>query len=232
MLDNELGRKRKTGIIATGCMSDPYNPYEKEEKLTREALKVINKHKFGVWITTKSDLIVRDIDILQEISKHSIVYITFSITATDDELCKIIEPNVASSSKRFHAMKQLADAGIYTGVWLTPVLPFITDTQRNITDIVRKTFDSGGKYVFSYFGLTLRRGNREYYYEQLDKKFPNLKQKYISTFGESYICDSPNAQKLAKAFHEACRKYGLLYDAKEINRDICEMQMCNQLCLF
>lgn len=232
MLDEELKRKRKTGIIATGSMSDPYNYFELYEKQTYEALKLINKHGFGVWITTKSDLVIRDIKLLKDISRHSIVYISFSITTFDDNISKKIEPNVALSSQRFNAMKKLSDEGIYTGTWLNPMLPFITDNQENIKEIVKRTYESGGKYVFCYFGMTLRSGNREYYYRMLDRHFPQVEAMYIKTYGDSYVCTSKKVKQLYYVLKSECERYGLLYDIKLINKDIKQIKSYQQLSLF
>ena len=218
IIRNDLRRKVKLGVVGTGAMSDPYNPFEKELQLTRHALELINAFNFGVAIATKSTLITRDIDILQEIKEHSPVLCKITITTADDELCKIIEPNVSLSSERFEAVRKLSEAGIFAGILLMPVLPFITDSAENIINIVRKAHESGAKFVYAAFGVTLRNNQRDHFYKMLDKHFPNLKEKYIHQFGNSYSCGSPNARKLKEIFVRECDKYGIAYKMQDIIR--------------
>ena len=183
LLNKELSSKRTKGTVGTGSMNDPYMPIEKEIEITRKALQIIEAKRFPVHIITKGSLVTRDYDILQEISK---IYaaVSFSITTASDELSKIIEPNAPSSSERFRAMNYLAKKGIYTGVTLMPLLPYINDTKENIEQILQKAKDAGASYINPMFGMTLRRGSREYYYRALDRYFPNMKEKYISQYGE------------------------------------------------
>lgn len=216
LIDKELKSKRRTGVIGTGAMSDPYNPFERELCLTRQALELIDRHGFGVSIITKSDLITRDIDILQRIKEHSPVLCKITITASDDELCRKIEPNVSVSSERFSAVKRLTDAGVFTGVLLMPVLPFIADNEENVHQLVRLANESGARFIFPAFGVTLRANQRDYFYKKLDELFPSLKQKYIAQYGNSYECHSPNARKLYKLFSDECKRYGILYKMSDI----------------
>lgn len=219
IIRRDLKMKKKKGVIGTGAMSDPYNPFEKQLCLTREALKQINENSFGVSIITKSPLITRDIDLLNEIKKHSPVLVKITITTFDDDLCKKIEPNVAKSSERFKAIKELSDNGIYVGVLLMPILPFINDTGENIRNIVRKAHESGARFVFAYgMGVTLRGNQREYYYERLLKLFPQrgLAQKYIETYGNSYECSSVRSKELWKVFKTECDRFGLAYRMEDI----------------
>ncbi len=218
IIRNDLKRKVKTGVVGTGAMSDPYNPFEKELLLTRHALELINAFEFGVAIATKSSLITRDIDILSEIKEHSPVLCKLTITCADDKLSKIIEPNVCPSSERFAAIKQLSDAGLFTGILLMPVLPFINDTEENIINIVRLAHENGAKFIYSALGVTLRDNQRKYFYEQLDKKFPGAKEKYIKNYGNNYSCGSLNARRLSQIFRTECDKYGLIYKMPEIIR--------------
>ena len=185
IIRRELKSKRKNGVIGTGAMSDPYNPFEKKFALTRNALEIIDNFGFGVAIATKSDLILRDIDILKRIKEHSPVLCKITITTADDELCKIIEPNVVVTSKRFEAIKKLSDEGIYTGILLMPILPFINDTEENIINIVKLAKHNGAKFIYPAFGVTLRTNQRDYFFKILDKNFPGIKEKYIKSFGNS-----------------------------------------------
>lgn len=212
----ELKSKKKTGIIGTGAMSDPYNSFEKEMKLTRNALELINEHGFGVAITTKSDLIFRDIDILKDINEHSTVCIKLTVTTYDDNLCRIIEPNVVSTSARFDAIRKIADNGLFCGVLLMPILPFINDTKENITSIIKTTAEAGGKFVYPWLGVTLRQNQRDYFYQKLDKHFPGLKMKYQERFGERYECGVNESKQLYRMISELCSQYGLLYKMPDI----------------
>jgi DNA repair photolyase len=208
LLASELTHKRKKGTIGTGSMNDPYMPLESEILLTRRVLKVIAKFGFPIHIITKSDLITRDVDILQEINN---VYatISFTITTADDSLGKKLEPGAPLVSNRFKAMKTLSDAGIQTGVTLMPVLPFIEDNPDNIKSILEKAAEAGARYVIPAFSVTLRDRQRDYYYDQLDKLFPGLSQRYKNTYGNRYDYASPASNKLYDLFKTQCHKLGL-----------------------
>jgi DNA repair photolyase len=205
LLKRELPSKRKKQTIGTGSMNDPYMPIEKELGLTRQALELIYRYQFPIHIITKSNMVVRDLDILRNISK---VYtaVSFTITTNDDKLSRIIEPGAPVSSERFEAMKVLSAAGIYTGIIISPVLPWITDSSKNITELLQHAHQVGAKYALMWPGLTQRHGQREWFYDQLDKHFPGLKEKYIDRFGNTYECDSPNAEDLNKVYYRICSK--------------------------
>ncbi|MCX8131520.1 MAG: radical SAM protein [Clostridia bacterium] len=216
LIERGLKSKRRTGVIGTGAMSDPYNPSEKEFKLTRGALELINRYGFGVSIATKSDLISRDSDILKAISEHSPVLVKITVTTADDTLCKKIEPNVCVASRRFAALKKLSEEGVFAGILLMPVLPFIEDTVENISSIIRLAHESGAKFIYPAFGVTLRQNQREWYYKELDKLFPAIKEKYITHFGNAYECRSPKAKELWSFFKSQCEKNGILYKMDDI----------------
>ncbi|MGX4599407.1 radical SAM protein [Faecalimicrobium sp. JNUCC 81] len=218
MIKKELKGKRKKGVIGTGAMSDPYNPFEAKYMLTRDALKLINDFKFGVSIATKSNLITRDIEILKEIQKHSPVLVKITITTYDDNLCKQIEPHVVTSSKRFEAIKKLSENGIFTGILLMPILPFINDSEENVKEIVRKAYECGAKFIFSYgMGVTLRQNQREYYYDKLRTIFSkDIVNKYIEIYGDRYEYESIKSKKLRDLFELECNKYNILYKMEDI----------------
>lgn len=216
LLENELSKKKDKGVIGIGSMSDTYNPFEKEYEQTRGALKIISKYNFGVSIDTKSDMILRDIDLLKEINLKNNVIVKFTITTSSDELSKMIEPNVCVSSKRFQAIKILSDNGIFAGIMMNPVLPFITDSEENIKKIVKLAHESGAKFIHTYMGMTLRENQRDYYFKKLDILFPGLKDKYIKYYGERYNCVVPDYKRLFKVFTDECDKYGILYNMKDI----------------
>jgi len=209
LLTKELHSKKKNrATIGTGSMNDPYMPIEKELQLTRKALQIVAGNKFPVHIITKSNLPERDIDVLQDISK---IYaaVSFTITTADDTLSQKIEPYAPPTSERFKALKLLAEKSIYTGITMMPVLPFINDTKENLTTIMQQAKDVGASYVIPMFGLTLRKGSREYFYSVLDEDFVGLKEKYQSRFGEQYECFSPNYKILKETFQELRIKLGI-----------------------
>lgn len=218
ILRDELRRKVRTGVVGTGSMSDPYNPFEETELLTRHALELINAYGFGAAVLSKSALIARDTDILLEISEHSPVLAKMTVTTCDDELCRLIEPNVSLSSERFSAIAEMSDKGLFTGITLMPVLPFIEDTEENIVGIVKTAHECGARFVYPAFGMTLRGRQREHYLCQLEIIFPEkgLRRKYESYFGENYGCTSPNVKKLWARFVSECERYGILYKMEDI----------------
>ena len=216
ILENELSKKRIKGVVGIGAMSDTYNPMEIKYKQTRGALQLISKYDFGVSIDTKSNLILRDIDLLKEINSKNSVIIKFTITTPDDNLSKIIEPKVCVSSKRLEAIKTLNDNGIFAGIMMNPVLPFITDKEEDIKKLVRIASEYGAKFIHTYMGMTLRENQRAYYFDKLDENFPGLKDKYIKNYGDKYNCLVPNCKNLYKVFTDECNKYGILYKMNEI----------------
>ncbi|MBP2656848.1 MAG: radical protein [Firmicutes bacterium] len=232
LIERELKSKRRTGVIGTGAMSDPYNPFEKEYRLTRGALELINTYRFGVSIATKSDLVTRDIDVLKLIKSHSPVLIKITITTASDMLCRKIELNVAEASRRFAAIKALAENGIYTGILLMPVLPFIEDTEENISTIVKQAHENNAKFIYPAFGVTLRQNQREWFYKKLDEQFPALKEKYIKQFGNAYECRSPNAGKLWPLFQKECDQAGIVYKMEDIINGYKQGYADRQLSLF
>lgn len=216
ILQQELSTKKYKGIIGIGAMSDTYNAYEKDLQITRKSLQLIRDYHFGISLETKSDLVVRDIDLFLEIQKYNDVIIKMTITTTNDELSKIIEPYAPVSTKRFQAIQKLSQAGIFTGVLLHPVLPFITDSDENIKNMVRMAYNHGAKFIHAYFGVTLRDCQRAYYYQQLDKYFPGLSKVYKRNYGNRYQCYSQRKKQLEDIFIRECQKYGLLYKMNDI----------------
>lgn len=200
-------------------MSDPYTPAEKSLKLMRYGLELINAYRFGVAIATKNTLVTRDIDVLQDISKRAPVIVSLTITTADDDLAKQVEPGSPSSSQRFETLKELSDAGIFCGVLMMPILPFINDTEENVLEIVRLAHQAGAKYVYAHMGLTLRNGQREFFYNHLDKNFPTLKEKYEKQYGLKYQANSPNSRRLYQVFKKECQRLGLLYKMEDITAE-------------
>lgn len=216
IIEKELKSKRKTGVVGSGAMSDPYNPFEKKYMLTRGALELINSYGFGINITTKSDLVTRDIDIIKKINIHSPVCIGITITTATDALSMKIEPEAPVSSKRFAAIDMFSQNEIYAGILMMPILPFISDNKENIVSIIRIAAEVGAKFIYPSFGLTLRSGQREYFYHKLERLYPGLKERYQRTFGDAYQCSSPNHKELWTLFKKTCKNYNIDYRMRDI----------------
>jgi len=209
LMRKELAGKRVVGTIGTGSMNDPYMPLEKDVRLTRRALEVIAEFGFPVHIITKSDLVLRDLDLLEKISRTTYAAISFTITTADDALSKKLEPGAPVTSRRLATMKTLADHGILTGITMMPILPFIEDNEENITRIVTLAHENGAKYIIPAFGMTLRDRQRAYYYARLDHHFPGLRARYEKAFGERYSAHAQNRAGLGKVFEELRERYGI-----------------------
>ena len=217
LLENALRRKRKRCMIGTGAMTDPYIPLEHRLQHTRKALLLIEKYGFGVALQTKSSRVLRDLDVLKRINEKTKAVVQITLTTADDTLCRIIEPNVSTTRERFDALKILRDAGIPTVVWLCPILPYINDTQENIRAILDMCVEAKVRGVLCFgMGVTMREGNREYFYRQIDRHFPNLKQRYIREFGNNYVVNSPKNNELMKLYHRTCSDNGIMHSADEI----------------
>ena len=229
LLDKTLKSKRKKCMIGTGSMSDPYMHCEEKLMLTRKCLEVIYKNGFGAAVQTKSDLILRDIDLLDAINKETKAVVQMTLTTYDDDLCKKLEPNVCNTKRRIEVLEKMQERGIPTVVWLTPILPYINDTDENIRALLNECKRVGVKGIICFdMGLTLRDGDREYFYAALDKDFPGLKEKYIRRYGNAYEVPSPNSRELMALFREFCKKNDILYkpdDCFEYMHDLPDKQM-------
>ena len=224
LLENALRSKRRKGMIGTGSMSDPYMHCEESLGLTRRCLEVILRNGFGVAVQTKSDRILRDIDLLDEINRTAKCVVQITLTTYDDDLCRILEPNVCNTKRRIEVLERMRERGIPTVVWMTPILSFINDTEENITAILKECARVGVKGVIDFgMGLTLRDGDREYYYAALDRHFPGLKEEYIRTYGNAYELPSPHAKELKKIFNSFCRDNGIISDPDECFRYMYEL---------
>ncbi len=217
LLEHALKHKRKKCMIGTGSMTDPYIPLELELENVRKALQLIYQYGFGFTAITKSNRILRDIDLLQKINEKTKCVVQMTLTTYDEDLCRKIEPNVCTTKERFQVLKTLRDAGIPTVVWLTPILPFINDTKENISGILDLCIEAKVYGIICFgMGLTLREGNREYFYEQLDRLFPGLKEKYIRMYGNQYIVGSPENDRLMKLFTQKCSENGIVHNNEQI----------------
>lgn len=213
LLEDALRRKRKPCMIGMGSMTDPYLPLEEELGHTRQALALIEKYGFGATLITKSARVLRDLDLLKRINDRTKCVVQMTLTTYDETLCRKLEPAVSTTKERFEALKILRDAGIPTVVWLCPILPFLNDTEENIAGILGYCAEAKVRGVLCFgMGLTLREGNRAYFYQQLDRYFPGLKEEYIRRYGNAYSIDSPNSYELMKLFHRRCAQAGMLHD--------------------
>lgn len=232
IIRDDLARKAKPGVAATGSMSDPYNPLERDLLLTRRALTLLEAYGFGAAIATKSGLVTRDIDILTSIGRTMPVICKLTITTCDDELAAKVEPRAPSPGRRLAALEELSKAGLFAGVLMMPVLPFLEDSPDNVRDIVERAAGAGARFIYPAMGMTCRAGQREYYYQQLEACFPGLAERYRRRYGARYYCPSPRARELWEVFREECDHRGVLYDMGRIiaaSRRGCEN---NQLSLF
>ncbi len=211
ILEDALMRRRQKCMVSTGAMTDPYIHLEKELGYTRQCLEVIAKHGFGLCIQTKSSLILRDLDLLKRINEKAKVVVEMTLTTFDEALCSLVEPSVSTTKERYETLKILNENGIATVVWLSPLLPFINDTVENVQGILDYCV-AAKVYAIMYFGagVTMREGNREHFYQQLDRHFPGIKGCYMQAFGSQYICDSPNGREIDELVYRTCKEHGIL----------------------
>lgn len=233
LLEAALKSKRKRCMIGTGAMCDPYLHAEKDLNITRRCLELISKYEFGATVQTKSDLIMRDIDLLDEINRKTKAVVQMTLTTADEALCRIVEPNVCTTRRRFEVLCEMRERGIPTVVWFSPLLPFLNDTEENVLAIVDYARRAGCFGIISFgMGLTLREGDREYYYTALDRHFPGLKQRYIARYGNNYELPSPDNAKLMKLFRQECSRSGIECDPDRIFAYLHEFPNNEQLTLF
>lgn len=217
LLQEALQKKRKPCMIGTGSMCDPYMHCEQDLQYTRRCLEIIDQYQCGATVITKSDRILRDIDLLETISRHSKAVVHMTLTKFDENLCRMIDPNVCGTKRRYEVLKEFQKRGIPTVVWLCPILPYINDTEENLRGILHYCFDAGVVGIINFgFGVTLRNGNREYFYQKLDEHFPEMKEKYQKKFGDAYACPPEHADRLMRIFIEECRNHGVMYSPDEI----------------
>lgn len=224
LLEKALRSKRKKCMIGTGAMCDPYMHCEEQLQLTRRCLEIIDRYEFGLAIQTKSDRILRDLDLLKSINQKAKCVVQMTLTTYDEKLCKILEPNVCTTKDRVKALQIFRDNGIPTVVWLSPILPYINDTQENIEGILDYCTEAGVYGIINFgMGMTLREGNREYFYAALDKHFPGLKEKYHKRYGYAYELPSDRSRELMGLFCRKCKENGIVYDAEECFRYLHEL---------
>ena len=234
LLEKALRSRRRRCVVSTGSMSDPYMPCEKELGLTAKCLELIRRYGFGASVITKSDLVLRDLELWEDISRRSKAVVQMTLTTFDEALCSAVEPNVCTTQKRYETLKVLQEHGIPAVVWLSPILPFINDTDENLDGILEYCADAGVRGIICFgMGMTLREGNREYYYAALDRHFPGLKDRYIRTYGNAYNIPSPREAALFSRFHDFCGRYRILSDPEECFAYIRQIEERNeQMSLF
>lgn len=225
LLEDTLRRKRKPCMVGTGSMSDPYMPLENRLCYTRKALKLIERYGFGMTLITKSDLVLRDLDLLKTIQNKTKCVVQMTLTTYDEVLCRKLEPGVCTTKRRFEVLKTLRDESIPTVVWLCPILPFLNDTMENISGILDYCVEAKVKGIICFgMGMTLRNGNREYFYQQLERQFPGLKNEYIRRYGNSYILNSPRSPELMKMFHSRCEQANMMHNNDQIFRYLSQFE--------
>ena len=236
LLEDALRRKRTKCMLATGSMTDPYIPLESELGLMRGALELAERYGYGFTLITKSARVLRDLDLLRAINEKTKCVVQMTLTTCDEALCRKIEPNVSTTAERLEALQKLREAHIPTVVWLCPILPFLNDTEENIRGILEACAETGVRGVICFgMGLTLREGNREYFYDRLDRLFPGLKERYIRTYGTQYVVSSPRNGELMRLFHTLCEEKGMMHDNEQIFRYLSafeEKNRAEQLSLF
>lgn len=211
LLKKALKSKKEKCMIGTGSMTDPYVPLESKLEFVRNSLKLIYRYGFGFTCITKSDLILRDLDLLKKINEKAKTVVQITLTTADEDLCRIIEPNVCTTKRRVEVIKKLNKADIPTVVWLTPFLPYINDTEENINELLDYCIETNVKGIICFnIGLTLRDGNRQYFYRKLDESFPGLKNRYIEKYGSSYVLESENSKELMDLFYKRTAEKNIL----------------------
>ncbi len=217
ILEDQLRRKRKPCMIGTGAMCDPYIHLEEDLQITRQCISLIEKYGFGLAIQTKSSRILRDLDLLKSINQNTKCVVQITLTTYDEDMCRKIEPNVSTTIERVNVLNIMRDAGIPTVVWLGPILPFINDAEENLRGILDYCAKAQVHGILCFvFGVTMREGNREHFYAQLDKLYPGLKNKYIRTFSNGYVCNSVNHNRLMSIFKDVCRENGIMHNPDDI----------------
>jgi len=216
LLEAALRSKRRKCMIGTGAMSDPYIPLEEELRMTRRCLEIIDHYGFGLAIQTKSDRILRDLDLLKSIHRKSKCVVQMTLTTYDEDLCRILEPAVCTTRERVKVLNIMQEEGIPTVVWMSPLLPFINDTEENVRGLLDYCVGAGVKGIICFdMGVTLREGDREYFYKKLDQHFPGIKEKYIHNYGNAYEISSPRSKALMGIFREICTKQRIMYKPEE-----------------
>lgn len=217
MLEAELRKKRKKCMIGTGAMTDSYMPLEAKVRYTRGCLEVIDKYGFGLAIQTKSNLILRDLDLLKSINEKAKCVVQMTLTTFDEALCKMIEPGVCTTRERYETLKIMQENGIPTVVWFCPLLPFINDTEENLRGILSYCIQAKVRGILNFgIGMTLREGDREYFYTALDRHFPGLKDKYQQEYGYRYNVTSDNNEQLMQVFYRECQRHYIMSDNEKI----------------
>ena len=234
LLEDALRRRRKPCMIAAGSMTDPYIPLEEELGHVRQALELVLRYGFGITLITKSARVLRDLDLLAAINRRTKCVVQMTLTTYDEALCRKLEPHVSTTRERFQALLQLREAGIPTVVWLCPILPFINDTRENLEGILALCLQAGVYGVVCFgMGMTLREGSREYFYAQLDRHFPGMKERYIAAYGSRYLLESPNSRQLTALFHDVCRRGGVVHDNDSVFQYLRTLEeRTDQLSLF
>jgi len=234
LLEAILRAKRRRIVIGSGSMADPYQPCERDWQLTRRCLELLDRYEFGATVITKSDLVLRDLELFESIHRKAKSVLQMTLTVADDELSRVLEPRVCTTARRYEVLKAFQARKVPTVVWMTPILPYLTDSRENVARLLEYCLDAGVKGIVCFgMGLTLREGSREYYYAALDRHFPGLSERYRRQYGNAYNVPSPDEDRLLTLFHETCEKYGILHTPEDCFRFIDTLpEKSPQLSLF
>ncbi len=217
LLEAAVRKKRNRCMIGTGSMCDPYMPLEETERITRRCAEIVEKYGFGFTVITKSDRVLRDLDLFKSVQSNAKCVVQMTLTTFDESLCRLLESSVCTTKRRYETLCTLRDAGIPTIVWLSPILPFLNDTEENLQNVLQYCFDANVRGIICFgMGLTLRDGNREYFYQKLDEHFPEKKARYMRAFQNSYVCNSPDNDRLMRIFYDECAKHHVETDIGKI----------------
>ncbi len=227
MLDKRISNARTflPDVVGFSGTTDPYQPAEKKYGNTKACLEVLLKHKYPVHIVTKSTLVLRDLELLNEIGKQNWCSVSVTITSTKKDVANFLETLAPEPSKRFDAIKTIKGKykNIQAGVLLIPVVPYLTDSDDDLTDLVKQSKENGADYLLFGGGMTMRDLQGKWYLQHLANRFPELIGKYEKLFQFNYNPESYNGTyeagknyslKITSRLFELVEKYGLPFRIK------------------
>ncbi|HZD32287.1 MAG TPA: radical SAM protein [Candidatus Angelobacter sp.] len=209
LLRQELKKVKRGEQIAMGTATDPYQPAEKRFEVTRGILEEMARHRgLELSIVTKSDMVVRDIDLLREVAQHNGLYINVTVTTADAKLARILEPRAPRPDLRLQAVSKLVEAGLNAGVICSPVLPGITDSTASLEGVVRGAKEAGARYVYSN-ALFLKPSSASVFLPFLEKEFPQLVESYRKRYERGAFVSKAYRERLAAVMSALRRKHGM-----------------------
>jgi DNA repair photolyase len=232
-LRQELGQVKPGEEIAIGTATDPYQPAEKRYQVTRGILEELARHRdLELGIITKSNLILRDVDLLRQIARNNRLRVNLTITTLNVDLARLLEPRAPRPDLRLEAVRRLSREGIDTGVSCAPVLPGITDSPRSLEALVRATAEAGGKHIFAN-PLFLKPCSAAVFFPFLETEFPQLVAGYRQRYGNRAFLPKAYGQRLSQLMSRLRQKYGIRSHYDRYNQNMRSLyQAANQLELF